>query len=114
MFAGGSPEDIDNDFVEMLTEELEDKATPVHESDEVDQEVIAALDTAVRGVRWASDKNKPLPGSVKVADDQKQICWYFMHSKGEACPKGVNCPNSHNPKRIREELDKVAAFWASK
>jgi hypothetical protein len=110
-YAGGSPVDAEEDLGVQVSAEFENEQ--VVEQEEIqstfDPELIAAMDKAVQGVRWT----KPA-GILKVSDGVKPICWHFLHSKGDGCPKGTMCPNSHDTQRIKEELAKMTTFWNSK
>ena len=117
-FAGGAPLSEDEDMSAQVAAELADEVSFNGIDDQhgstFDSEIVASMERAVHGVRWASDKGKSAPGILKVSEGSKSICWHFLHSKGEGCPKGSSCPNSHDPRRIKEELERVTAFWNSK
>ena len=117
-FAGGAPLNEDEDMSAQVAAELADElsfnGTDDQPGSTFDSEIVASMERAVHGVRWASDKGKSAPGILKVPEGSKSICWHFLHSKGEGCPKGSSCPNSHDPRRIKEELERVTAFWNSK
>jgi hypothetical protein len=113
-YAGGLAIDDEEDVGVQVSVEIDDEEGVEHGETQstFDPDLIAAMDRAVQGVRW-NEKAKPA-GILKVQDGGKPVCWHFLHSKGEGCPKGSSCPNSHDAHRIKEELAKMSSFWNSK